>query len=695
MNRLGFLSGAALAGALGGWSLLASQGEAGAIFGFTQASSSIERALERRFLSMPRADLIEQAHALLTAEPHAAGSARDRALAEWVRDRWREYGLDRVEIVEHQVLAPSAVEVVVEMPGGAPPWRASMREAPLEAGPPPGVEIGPAYHAFSASGDITAPVVFAGAGTDDEYDWLEAHGIAVKGRIALVRYSVPYVYRGFKAWTAQRRGAAGILIYSDPADDGSRKGPAYPDGPWGPDSRIQRGAIGYTFNVPGDPLTPGWASVPGARRVAVRDAPAMPAILSAPLSARDAGAILRALDGPDVPRAWQGGLPLAYRAGGTTTVHMRVRMDDAVRPIWSVIGRIAGSERPDDLVVVGNHRDAWVFGGVDPATGTAALMELARTLGGLAQRGWLPKRTIVFASWDGEELALTGSTEWGEQNERTLSAHAVAYINVDSAASGATFQATAVPSLNRLVREAADVVVDPESGRSIAASARRGPDLVNNRIGTGSDYSVFLNHLGVPIADLSFTGPYGVYHSAYDTHRFVQRFGDPGFRYQLAMTRLWGLIALRLANADLLPFDYRPYAARVREFIEEVRSSQPPHRASLPLLRQAADRFSAAAGAAGTRMEAVLASIGADEEERTAINQALMAVERAFVDPNGLAERPWYRHLIYAPAPSYQAEPVPGVAEAVRSGDPQRVAAEAERLARALDRAAAILDPAP
>lgn len=676
---------------------LAAQSAAGAIYGFTTDTAGAQRALERRFLAMPDADRTRDAHAMLTAEPHVAGSARDHLLANWVRDRWREYGLEQLEIVEHQVLLPYAADVTVDLPDATPPWRATLREEPIPGDPFTTVDAGPAYHAFSASGEITAPIIYAGSGSPADYDWLDAHGISIKGKVALVRYSVPYVYRGFKVWTAEQRGAAGILIYSDPADGGTTKGRTYPNGPWGPDSHIQRGAIGYTFNVPGDPLTPGWASVPGAKRISMRDAEALPKILSAPLSAKDAAVILQSLDGAAAPREWQGGLPVTYRVGsGATNVHMRVRMDDAVRPIWSVTGRITGTEYPDDLVIVGNHRDAWVYGGVDPATGSASLMELARTLGDLARQGFRPKRTIVFASWDGEEFALTGSTEWGEQHEKELAEHAVAYINVDSAASGTTFNAFAVPSLNRLVTEAADSVVDPETGRSIAAAARRSSDLVNNRIGTGSDYAVFLNFIGVPIADLSFNGPYGVYHSVYDNHAWVQKFGDPGFRYQLTMTRLWGIIALRLANADVLPIDYRPYASRVRDFVEELRSNQPAQRrSSLLLLREAASRFAKAADAAGGRIDTILASSGETDARLASINKALMAAERAFISVDGLKGRPWYRHLVYAPKPSYAAEILPGVAEAITTGEPRRVAEELERLVAALDRASAILNAEP
>jgi N-acetylated-alpha-linked acidic dipeptidase len=683
-------------------------GQAPRIYGFTARSAIRQRALENRFLLLPTPDNARAAHVLLTADPHVAGSPRDRVLAEWMRDRWREYGLEQVEIVEHEVLLPYATDVVVEMPArqGQAGWRASLKEDPVAGDPYTSRDIGPPYHAYSASGDVTAPVVYAGSGNPADYDWLAEHGIDIKGKIALVRYSVPYSYRGFKALAAEQRGAAGILIYSDPADDGFKKGRVYPDGPWGPESHIQRGGIVYDFRVPGDPLTPGWASVPGAKRIAREDAVSLPKIMSAPLSWKDAGVILAALRGPEAPLSWQGGIPLTYRVGvGPATVHMRVRMDDAVRPIWTVTARLKGTDQPNDLVIVGNHRDAWVYGGVDPSSGTASMMELARSLGALAKGGIHPRRTIVFASWDAEEFTLTSSTEWGEQHAAELAEHAVAYLNVDSSASGKSFGSSAVPSLNRAIMEATEVVTDPDTGRSIAAAFARSThegsalpgagssDLVNNRLGSGSDYTVFLNFIGVPVADLSFTGPYGVYHSVYDNHAWVAKFGDPGFRYHAAMARLWGILALRLANADVVPFDYRPYAARLRDFVDEVKDrARPADKNLLSPLDAAVSRFTLAAQAMGTRVDAALGSRSADASVTLPLDRALMAAERALIDRNGIPGRPWYRHLIYAPKPTYAPEVLPGVAEALDAGDRGRLVEQVGRLAAALNRAASVLE---
>ena len=653
-----------------------------ALYGFTASSSAAERRTETRFLALPSPARARDAHAFLTADPHVAGSPRDRVLAEWVRDRWREYGLEQVEIVEHQVLLPYATEVVVEM--DAPRWRATLKEDAVDGDPFSARDTGPAYHAYSASGDVTAPVVYAGRGDPSDYDWLAQHGVDVKGRIVIVRYSVPYSYRGFKALTAEQHGAAGILVYSDPADDGSVKGAVYPKGPWGPDSRVQRGGIAYDFRVPGDPLTPGWASEPGAPRIKPADAVSLPKIVSVPLSWRDARPILEALRGPVAPPSWKGALPFHVGAG-PATVHMRVRNDDAIRPIWTVTGRLTGTDRPGQQIVVGNHRDAWVYGGVDPSSGTASLMELARSLGAIVKQGARPRRTIVFASWDAEEFALTSSTEWGEQHARDLGEHAVAYLNVDSSASGPEFKSMAVPALNRVVAE---------SARDVLALSESDAANVGNRLGSGSDYTVFLNFLGVPVADMTFTGSYGVYHSVYDNHLWVQQFGDPRFLRHAAMARVWGVMALRLANADVLPLDYRATADRVREFVDEaIAMSSAAEREALRPLTAASDRFTASADAAGRRMTTLLAAEPPDRAAAVRLDEALMKTERAFLDAAGLPGRPWYRHLLFAPRPSYAPEVLPGITEAIEAHDGAQLSTQVARLVAALGRAATVLGP--
>ena len=673
------------------------------IFGFSSASQAAQDSLEQRLRRYPSADRIQADHRFLTAKPHVAGTPRDRELAEWTAAEWRKAGLEDVRIVEHQVLLPFAEEVSVEMLAPTS-WRATLREEPIPGDPDTSADAGITYHAYSASGQVTAPVVYAGSGNPADYDWLAARGIDIKGKIAIVRYSVPYSYRGFKALTAQQRGAAGIIIYSDPKDDGYGRGKVYPDGPWGPASHIQRGGIVYDFMVPGDPLTPGWASVEGARRIKAGDAVSLPSIVSVPMSHKEARVLLETLAGPETPAEWKGGLPIPYRAGPGATVRITVRNDDKVRPIWTVTGKIGGRSEPDKWVVLGNHRDAWVYGGVDPSSGSASMMELARTLGALVKEGLRPKRTIVFASWDAEEWTLTSSTEWGEQFESELREKAVAYINVDSSASGPNFTAAAVPALNRFIAEAAGAVMDPVSNVPLTDAWKTrsmrergslptgaGEDLVNNRLGSGSDYTVFLNFVGVPIVDMAFDGPYGVYHSLYDNHQWVSRIGDPGFRYHTTMTRLWGVMATRLANADLLPLDYQPYAARVREFLNDVERRQPGAR--FEIARAAHERFAAAAAAAASRAQAALAANDRDALER--VNRALMRAERGLLDMQGIPGRPWYRHQIYAPKYTYAPEVLPGLAEAVDAKDAARVSEQEKRLAAALDRAAGALRGEP
>lgn len=665
-------------------------------FGFTAPGAADHLEAERQFLGSPSPTRIRDAHRFLADEPHMAGSERDRELAEWTRAQFAAYGLEDVAITTHDVLLPWPEDVRVEMP--ATGWKASMREEPVAGDPDTQISAeaaGLPYHAYSASGEATAPVVYAGSGNPSDYDALARRGIDIKGKIALVRYSVPYSYRGFKALTAERRGAAGILIYSDPEDDGAGKGEVYPKGPWGPESHIQRGAIVYDFMVPGDPLTPGWASVPGARRIERSEAVSLPKIISAPMSYKDARVILEALGNPHTKKdAWKAPRELPV-------VRMVVKSDDRIRPIWTVTGAIRGRTHPDELVILGNHRDAWIYGGVDPSSGSAALMELARTLGALTRTGWRPARTILFASWDAEEFTLTSSTEWGEQHEERLRQGAVAYLNVDSAASGPHLTVAAVPALNALIAEAAAVVRDPRTRTPLAAvsrerrAAERGAlptgdaaELVNNRLGSGSDYTVFLNFLGVPVADLAFDGPYGVYHSIYDNHNWVSRIGDPGFQYHVAMVQFWGVLAMRLASADAIPLDYVPYAQTIAGFIEELERRSPASSLLVDAKAAAAELQRAAQGLNSRRATALAAN---DRDALAAINSRLLRVERALLDPDGIPGRPWYRHQIYAPKFTYAPELLPGVAEALEAGDAERSTRQAARLAAALRRAAAVL----
>ena len=571
------------------------------ILGFTPTSAARETEIETKFKSIPSPDEERRQHRIFTSESHVAGSPRNNELARYIADQWRNEGLEDVIIRRYDVYGSNPKSTFLEMTSPAH-YRASLREMPVPGDPDlKNKSISSAWSGMSASGDVTAPLVYAHSGNPEDYELLRQQGIDVKGKVVLVRYSNPYSYRGFKALTAQREGAAAILIYSDPAEDGYKKGPVVPNGPWGPEYHVQRGAITYDFMVPGDPLTPGWASIPGAKRIPVDQAVSIPKIMALPLSWHDAKPLLANMDGPIAPANWQGGLPLKYHLGGNRVrVHVKIEMDNSTQPYYVVEGRIRGAELPDEWIVLGNHRDAWVFGGVDPSSGTASMMELTRALGKLAKQGMRPRRTIVVCSWDGEEVGLTGSTEWGEQFADELRKKAVAYLNVDSSTSGPNFHGQAVASLAPMLVEATKTLQDP-SGKTLyeawkesvarerteASAHAAAPDsaakkedvmdqnLADTRIGSGSDPTGFLNFFGIPVLGLQFDGPYGVYHSAYDDFFWMNHFGDPGYRYHTLMSQLWGVLALRLSNADLLPFDFAAYAQNIGQFVKELAKNNP------------------------------------------------------------------------------------------------------------------------
>ncbi|HEY6483364.1 MAG TPA: M28 family metallopeptidase [Steroidobacteraceae bacterium] len=662
------------------------------ILGFSPAHLAQEHARETLFQSLPSADQARAWHRQFTAEPHPAASARNNALAKVIAQAWRKQGWEKVTLRRYDVLHSSPRSVTLEMTKPVH-FVASLREDPYDVDPDTkNPHIDSAYFGYSASGDVQAPLVYAHSGNPDDYALLRKHGISVKGKIVIVRYSNPYSYRGFKALTAEREGVAALLIYSDPIDDGAGRGKVFPDGPWGPASHIQHGAITYDYIVPGDPTTPGWPSIPGAKRIAPSKARSLPKLVSLPLSWRDAQPLLEHMDGEAVPAEWRGGLPITYRFSGAVTVHVHVDMDTSIKPYTVVEARIRGSELPDEWVLVGNHRDAWVFGGVDPVSGTAAMLELTRSLGALKQRGMRPRRTLVACSWDGEEYALTGSTEWGEQFAPDLKQKLVAYLNVDEAVAGAAttagpdglkFDASAVASLAPMLVEASKEVRAP-SGKTLyqawRATAMQGksmqappPDaaLVETRIGSGSDHTVFLNHLGRPVMNLGFTGDYGVYHSAYDDHYWMTHIGDPDFAYHLALTRIWGLVTLRLANADVLPFDFAANAAALRVFVGELEQKNhiPPAQLSLQSLRAHIDEFERAGQALRDLTLGELRAGTARPKQIRRLNASLMQVESNWLNPAGIPGRPWFQHVLYAARYTYAHLEFPGLTEAVEAAN--------------------------
>ncbi len=677
--------------------------------GFAPDSVARQREAEVALQDVPSAERTRAWHRRFTAEPHPAGSEHNNELARFIAEEWKRQGLEDVTVHRYDVLntVPREVSLVMVAPVR---YEASLREEPYDVDPDTkNPRVSPGYLGMSASAEVEAPVVYAHSGNPEDYALLREHGIDVRGKVVLVRYSNPYSYRGFKALTAEREGAAGILIYSDPAEDGFTQGPVFPDGPWGPESHIQRGAITYDFIVPGDPLTPGWPSLPGAPRVRLEEARSLPRIAGLPLSWKDAKPLLENMDGPLAPEEWQGGLPIEYRLGGERVrVHMKVDMDNSVGPNLVVEGRIRGSELPDEWVVLGNHRDAWEFGGVDPSSGTASMMELTRAFGELAKRGVRPRRTLVFCSWDGEEVGLTGSTEWGEHFAPELKARAVAYLNVDSSAAGPDFQPQAIGSLAPLLVDVARDFEDPATGEPLVDALRAlrsrerentdetGPvpdvDLVDVRIGSGSDHTVFLNHLGVPTVNLSFDGPYGVYHSVYDGFYWMNHFGDPGYRYHVLLSRIWGTLALRLANADLLPFDFAAQARHLRAFVDDLEKTTENDRLDLSRLKKLVDDFEAAGERLNEASRRALSSGALAPERAEHVNRGIREVERNWLDPEGLPGRPWFRHTLYAARFTYAHLELAGVTEAAEAGDWDRAARQAAILERALIRNVSLVD---
>jgi N-acetylated-alpha-linked acidic dipeptidase len=551
-------------------------------------------------------------------------------------------------------------------------------------------------------------VVYANYGRLEDFNQLAARHIDLHGKIVIARYGANF--RGVKVYLAEQRGAIGVLLYSDPQDDGYFKGDAYPNGPWRPATGVQRGSVQYLFKYPGDPETPGVASTPDLPDSArINPEGNQPHIISIPISYQDASPILEALKGPDVPQGWQGALPFRYHLGdaGAVRVHLVSQQDYQRRIIWDVIGKVRGSEFPDEWVVSGNHRDAWVYGAVDPSSGTAVMLEAVDGIGALLRQGWRPKRTLIYCSWDAEEEGLIGSTEWVEQQAQTLD-HAVAYFNTDVGVSGPDFTAAAVPSLKQFVREVTQAVPSPLGGtvyqewrlKKAAGNEHRasnappvpGEEVRVSDLGSGSDFTPFLQHAGVPSTDVGSDGPYGVYHSTFDDFAWFTMNADPHFAYLQEMARVFGLEALRMADADVLPYDYVAYAREITSYIDAAkRKAGDAGLGSLDFAaaQVAAARFAAAAAQAHAVQIAPSGNLAT-------LNQTLRQVETALLSPAGLPNRPWYRHTIYAPGEytGYAAVVIPGVNEAIDAKDATRASEQLTVLAQALNRAAQTLESA-
>jgi N-acetylated-alpha-linked acidic dipeptidase len=687
------------------------------VFGFRNFASQAK--LDADFLAVPDTKLAQEELKTLTASPHVAGSKEDYETALYVAGKFKAAGLD-TQIVPYKAWLNLPQDVFLQATNSdgriliTGPTREHVENDPYQNDP----RILPAFNGGSPSCDLTTEVVYANYGRPEDFRRLDDMHISVAGKIVLVRYGMNF--RGVKVYLAQQRGAAGVIIYSDPADDGYFQGDKYPQGPWRPDTGVQRGSVQYMFKYPGDATTPDVASTPGlaaGRRLPLSQIDSLPTIPAMPLSYHDAAPILENMGGPVAPREWQGALPFSYHIGGGAAIklHLRLKMDYAERTIWDVIGKIPGTQSPDEWVLAGNHRDAWVYGAVDPASGTTAMLEAVHGIGALLGQGWKPRRTLIFCSWDAEEEGLIGSTEWAEDHARQL-AHAVVYINTDASVSGTHFEASAVPSLKQFVREVTMEVASPKGGSvyeqwkkdSGDSSTRRhvgkefseapaiplvGGEVRVGDLGSGSDYTPFIQHFGVPSTDVGSTGPYGVYHSAFDNYSWFVMNADPSFVYEQQMARVLGLEALHMADADVLPYDYVTYGRQIQAYLftaqthaRDVGLTTVDFTAALA----AANRLTIQAGLMLGKQQTATGNL-------TGLNAALRAVEADLLCPEGLPGRPWFRHTIFAPGEytGYAAVVIPGVNEAVDARDAERAKSQLANVTAALVRATATLEEAP
>jgi N-acetylated-alpha-linked acidic dipeptidase len=664
-------------------------------FSAGEATARQHRA-EREVVSLPMPDSARRHAIALTREAHVAGTPAQLRTAEYVAREMQRWGLE-TEIRSYDVWMPHATIArlwriepgVAELP---------LDEPPVDEDPESMTEQYPAVNGYSGVGDVSGDLVFVNFGLIEDYAALDSMGVSVRGKIAIARYGRSF--RGIKAREAERNGATALIMYSDPADDGYVRGDYYPEGPMRPPFGVQRGSV---MNAIGDPTTPGYASLPGAPRLGVDDLP-IPRIPVIPIGYGTASQILAGLRGPSIPQSWQGGLPFRYHIGpGPVRVRVLVGDDRETRPlkrIHNTLTTIRGSEFPDEVIVVGAHRDAWGPGAVDNVSGTASVLEAARAIARLAAAGQPPRRTIVFATWDAEEWGLIGSTEHVEQDSVVLWRNGVAYLNQDVAASGPRFGAGGSPSLRELLRDVARVVPHPAGGalydrwrlESGVADSLEPP---MGDPGGGSDFAGFYNHLGIPHADWGFGGPGGIYHSHYDSFTWMLRFGDPEFAYHATASRVAAAMLLRLANADIVPYDYEEYAATMRRHVAivvtELERQGYGSATTTPAARlgEAVRRMAAAAeDFAGARDSAL--QVGIQPKAQVRVNAALRLVERALTRTDGLRSRPWYRNVVYAADEDngYSTVVFPTVREAMRRRDAGLVATELEDLAVRFEEAA-------
>ena len=713
--------------------------------GFFPESAAEELRIERAFRAIPDPSVARESMRRLSEAPHHLGSAQDAKNAEWILEQFRSWGLDaRIETFD--VLFPTPKERVLELVAPTK-FRAALAETPVPDDPTSGqtAQQIPTYNAFSIDGEATAPLVYVNYGNPDDYEALEKLGVDVRGKIVIARYGGGW--RGIKPKVAAEKGALACIIYSDPRDDGYFQGEVYPKGPFRPEQGVQRGSVADMPLYSGDPLTPGVGATKDAKRLERKDAKTLTKIPVLPISYADAKPLLAALEGPVAPEAWRGALPITYRIGpGPANVHVKLAFDWNLVPARDVVARIPGSVWPDEWVIRGNHYDAWVNGAEDPISGLVAMLEEARALGALVQKGWRPKRTIILCAWDGEEEGLFGSTEWVETHATELATKGVAYINSDGNGRG-FLNAGGSAALEPLVAGAAAEVEDPEKKIPVltrarlkrVADAEKPEDRQEAReraglrleaLGSGSDFTPFLQHAGIASLNVGFGGEDqgGIYHSIYDDFTWYTKFGDTDFVYARALAQTAGTLTLRLANADVLPFDFTAAAESIAKYVKEVQtladtrrkdteernkqieenlfwSVADPHKpyvapkaeAAVPHfdfspLQNASDALTAAAGAYARAYDLAFAEAAPkpSPEALARWNAALRGFEAALTAEGGLPARPWYRHFVYAPGAytGYSVKTLPAVREAIEQKKWDEVNPAAAKTAAVIEKAA-------
>ncbi len=619
----------------------------------------------------------------MSEKPHHAGSPGSKAVADYAFGQLKEWGLE-ARIESFEALLPYPTVRVLEMT--APTRYRALLKEPAIAEDKDTAQAGqlPTFNAYSASGDVTAPLVYVNFGLPDDYEYLKKQGIDVKGKIVIARYGKGW--RGTKPKLAQESGAVGCLIYSDPHEDGYFQNEAYPAGPARPAQGVQRGSILDMPIYPGDPLSPGWASEPGSKRLSRTESKVLLKIPVMPISYADAEPLLRALGGSVAPEAWRGALPITYHIGGhgPATVHLKLDFDWTNKPLHDVIAVIPGSAYRDQWIVHGNHHDAWVNGATDPISGASVLLETARTLAQLRKRGWQPKRTIVLALWDGEEFGLVGSTEWAEKHQEELERKAAVYINSDSNGRG-KLASSGSHTLETFMREVLRDQKDPGSEKSLLEAETGEFHLA--ALGSGSDYVAFLDHIGVASLNLGFGGSEsaGVYHSIYDTMNWHQHFSDRDMVYGRALSQVMTTALLRLADAPVLPYEFQTLSRTVRGYVEQIQKEMPKDSVAVDF-REVQGQLGRLTSVSRAYDEELMKKGSVLPERLVRVNEALARAERALLLPDGLPQREWYRHQIYAPGlyTGYGAKTLPGVREAVEGQRWEEASQQVRRLAQAL-----------